>query len=283
MQIEIAKELGFCYGVKSAVDISLKNRNSSENVYTLGELIHNKDAIKYLEDNNIYAVDTPNKAKNSTLIIRSHGVAKDVYEEIKKYDINLVDATCPYVKKIHKIVDKYYKNGYKIFIVGSKNHAEVIGINGWCDNTATIIEDSNIKLVNNSQKAIVVAQTTITLELFNRAVEKIAKYVDDLIIHNTICSATTRRQDAAKELSKRVDMMIVIGGKNSSNTKKLYQICKENCKNAIHIERSDEINVTDFKKYDKIGITAGASTPDWVINQVIDKIENEGEGTNSGK
>ncbi|BEP29044.1 4-hydroxy-3-methylbut-2-enyl diphosphate reductase [Helicovermis profundi] len=283
MKIEIALESGFCYGVKSAVTKTIEIAKKEKNVYTYGQLIHNAQALEYLNSFGVNTTDNIEDAIGGTLIIRSHGVKKDIYDKVKLLDINLIDATCPFVKKIHKIVYKYYKDGYQVFIVGNKNHPEVIGINGWCENTAIIVDDNSIINANNSQKSIVVAQTTITLELFNKAVEKIANNVKNLIIHNTICSATTKRQNSANELSKRVDFMIVIGGKNSSNTKKLYQICKKNCNNSLHIEIADEIMVTNIKKYDKIGITAGASTPDWVINQVIDKIENEGEGTNSGK
>lgn len=281
MIIKIASHSGYCFGVKKAVDIATKTANESVDgkiIYTYGPLIHNKQAVSMLEKSGIIETSDLSKIHGEKVIIRSHGVGKDVYDYCNLHNIEIIDATCPYVKKIHDIVHRHYNDGYDIYIVGSENHPEIIGINGWCDNQAIIVNDDLSFDFASSSKAIIVAQTTIREKLFDDAVNIIKNKYKNLLIFNTICAATKNRQKSAEELAKQVDMMIVVGGKHSSNTQKLYKICKEHCKNTVHIETVEELMMTDVKKCVKIGITAGASTPEFIIKEIIDKSENEGEG-----
>lgn len=278
MIVKVAMHSGYCFGVKNAMDKALKNAFDGNRLYTYGPLIHNKQAVEMLEKKGIIEIDDLSVAHGETVIIRSHGVGKFVYDYAGEHDIKIIDATCVFVKKIHNIVEMHHLKGYDVYIIGNPTHPEVIGINGWCNNKGFIIDKDLEISFGNSNKAVVVAQTTITLEYFEKAVELLKERLPELIVFNTICSATKNRQSAAEDLSKEVDYMIVVGGKHSSNTQKLYSICKNNCKNTVHIETVEELVMTDLKKYDKIGITAGASTPEWIINEIIDKLENEGEG-----
>lgn len=223
------------------------------------------DVIENLED----------VKEKDRIIIRSHGIAKSEYEKIEQKGATIVDATCPYVKYIHKIVEEKYNEGYKIIIVGDANHPEVKGINGWCFNTAIIInkEDELNDLSENIGKVCLVAQTTYNKNKWYSIASEIIKRAKEILIFNTICSATDERQREAIELSKKVDVMIVIGGKNSSNSRKLFEICLENCKKAIFIEDENELNLDEIKGLGKIGVTAGASTPDYTINAVVEKIK----------
>lgn len=273
----MAKTAGFCFGVDNAV--SLVNRLLDENVgqlYTLGPIIHNKQVVNTLSEKGVKVINSTEEAsENSNIVIRAHGVGPSVYEQMKKKKVNIFDATCPFVKKIHNLVIGKNNDGYDIVIVGDKNHPEVIGINGWCNNRAYIVNSiDDIKNIPDSvRKLFVVAQTTSNIEKWREITDELKKRFSDVEIRNTICSATSTRQNEAAEISRKVDMMIVIGGKNSSNTQKLYEICKENCKNTYKIETFGDLPPVDIKKIKKIGITAGASTPDWIIKEVINKME----------
>ncbi|CDF58163.1 bifunctional 4-hydroxy-3-methylbut-2-enyl diphosphate reductase/30S ribosomal protein S1 [Thermobrachium celere] len=273
MEILVAKSAGFCFGVKKAIEKAF-NENG-ERVFTYGPIIHNKQVVEDLKNRGIEVVeDLENIKPKDKVIIRSHGIPKNEYKKLEEKGAIIVDATCPYVKHIHKIVEQRYSEGYKIIIVGDENHPEVKGINGWCDNTATIISDVNDieKLNQNLGKVCLVAQTTFNQNKWYNLSSEIIKRAKEIIIYNTICSATDERQNEAIELSKQVDAMIIIGGKNSSNSRKLYEICKENCKKAIFIEDESELDLNDIKGLSKVGITAGASTPDYTIKAVIDKL-----------
>jgi len=277
LEIIVAKTAGFCFGVDNAV--SLVNRLLDENVgqlYTLGPIIHNKQVVNTLSEKGVKVINSTEEAsENSNIVIRAHGVGPSVYEQMKKKKVNIFDATCPFVKKIHNLVIGKNNDGYDIVIVGDKNHPEVIGINGWCNNRAYIVNSiDDIKNIPDSvRKLFVVAQTTSNIEKWREITDELKKRFSDVEIRNTICSATSTRQNEAAEISRKVDMMIVIGGKNSSNTQKLYEICKENCKNTYKIETFGDLPPVDIKKIKKIGITAGASTPDWIIKEVINKME----------
>ena len=282
-KVKLAKNAGFCFGVQRAVEEAIRiQKEYMKKVYTLGPLIHNNDVVKYLEEHHIFAIDLKDidtLKKGGVIVIRSHGVAKNILELLESKELVVLNATCPFVSNIQKKVDKFSSEGYDIIILGDKNHPEVIGINGWCKNKA-IITDGKSPLPRNLPKGkiCVVAQTTEKLENWNKTIENLKNVqVEELVTYNTICSATNVRQESAEKLSKEVDAMIVIGGKNSSNTTKLYEIAKSNCKNTIHIENSSElpeeyINNLNFKK---IGITAGASTPDWIIREVINIMQDE--------
>ncbi len=278
MKLIIDKNAGFCFGVKRAVESVIKTARASADldIYTYGPLIHNKQVIEKLSANNIKVAEEINENfdRNSLLVIRSHGIPEYKYEEIKSNNINYLDCTCPYVSNIHKIVKKHFLEDFKIFIIGDKNHPEVIGINGWCNNSAVIVDDEKIvDKLPNYDKICLVAQTTITKELWNKVVNEVLKKYSNVEVFNTICSATEKRQSSAEEISKNVDCMLVIGSRESSNTNKLFSICKKFCSNTYHIETAAELPLDKLIVFNTIGITAGASTPEWIIKEVISKMD----------
>ena len=278
-KIILAENAGFCFGVKRAVDESLQAReNSPKKIYTLGPLIHNKDVVKNLEAKEINAIsfeDIDNLEKDDIVVIRSHGVKENVITTLGSKGLIVNNATCPYVTSIHMKVKAHYEKGYTIVILGDENHAEVIGINGWCNDSAIITNASDSDNLEFSKKVCVVSQTTEKKENWERLLSNIVKVSKEIVAFNTICAATEERQSSAQDISVKADMVIVIGGKNSSNTTKLYEICKKNCKNTYHIENASDLT-DEIKNFDckVIGITAGASTPDFVINEVIDMLKN---------
>lgn len=278
MEVKIAKNAGFCFGVKRAMNMAwdeLENKNDNK-VYSLGPLIHNKQAVDRYKEKGLIEMDSLDKIPSeSKLIIRSHGVPKNVYVQSESKNMDIVDTTCPYVKKIHDIVKEFFNNGYKIIIVGNANHPEIVGINGWCNNEAFVInseeEVDNIPF-NNNDKYCVVSQTTANLEHFDKIVEKINSKTNNLTVKNTICFATKQRQLSAIDLAKEVDCMVVIGGKHSSNTQKLVNICKD-IVTTFSIETKEELQKDMFKGFKVAGVTAGASTPDWIIDEVIEYLK----------
>ncbi len=277
--IILAKNSGFCFGVKRAVDMVVKYHDSDGvKVSTLGPLIHNNDVIQRLRTHNIDYIDPAQiseLSENDVVVIRSHGVTPDMIEKINQTGAKVVDATCPYVSTIHRKARRFHSLGYQIIIVGNKNHPEVKGINGWCDNEAIIVRDANdLGDVPLKNRVCVVAQTTEKLIKFQQVVDAVSKKCAEVEAFNTICSATKERQQSAVEVSRQVDLMIVIGGKHSSNTKKLYEISQENCAKTIFIENCAELDekILLDETIKTIGVTAGASTPDWIIEAVINKI-----------
>ncbi|QXM06048.1 bifunctional 4-hydroxy-3-methylbut-2-enyl diphosphate reductase/30S ribosomal protein S1 [Crassaminicella indica] len=277
MKIIIADNAGFCFGVKQAMNktINAIGNNNSKKIYTYGPLIHNNQVIKRLQCRGVFSVENLEDAKDNILIIRSHGVPLYIYDLAKNYNIEIIDATCPFVRKVQKTAKEYYDKGYTIVIIGNPKHPEVIGINGWCNNDAYIVQNvEDIDKIKHLDKICVVAQTTITLELWNHIVEKLEKKAKSLEKFNTICTATRERQEACADVAKKVDAMIVIGGFHSSNTQKLVQIGKMYCKNTYHIETAEKLPIEELKNLNKIGVTAGASTPDWIIKEAIQKMNN---------
>ena len=265
--IKVAKTAGFCYGVKRAVNSVYDEIKNGTKLATLGALIHNPQVIGDLAEKGVIAYDNPDDIPDGyTIVIRAHGVGKETYDKIKNRPH--IDLTCPFVEKIHKIVSEYHNKGYGIVIVGDKNHPEVKGINGWCGNNALVIYDINEQIDENFSKkpVCVVAQTTIKREIFSQIVQNVKKTCKSTLIFDTICSATKDRQTETAALSEESDCMIVIGGRESSNTRKLFEIAKERCGEAYHIETYEEI---PQKSYNKIGITAGASTPHRIIEEVV--------------
>ena len=265
--IKVAKTAGFCYGVKRAVNSVYDEIKNGTKLATLGALIHNPQVIGDLAKKGVIAYDNPDDIPDGyTIVIRAHGVGKETYDKIKNRPH--IDLTCPFVEKIHKIVSEYHNKGYGIVIVGDKNHPEVKGINGWCGNNALVIYDINKQIDENFSKkpVCVVAQTTIKREIFSQIVQNVKKTCKSTLIFDTICSATKDRQTETAALSEESDCMIVIGGRESSNTRKLFEIAKERCGEAYHIETYEEI---PQKTYNKIGITAGASTPHRIIEEVV--------------
>lgn len=276
MNVKIAKEAGFCFGVKRAMKMAWNELEENSDIYALGPLIHNKQAVQKYEDKGLITVDDiENIPTDKSVIIRSHGVSRETYDKAISNNLNIIDTTCPFVKKIHSIVKDFYEKDFKIIIIGDKNHPEVIGINGWCENSALIIKSTDdIKYLNlnNEYNYCIVAQTTLNLELYNKIVDEISSLISNVEVHNTICSATKTRQQAAKELSSNVECMIVIGGKHSSNTQKLVNICKDQVP-TFAIETKDDLDIDKIKSFNTVGVTAGASTPNWIINDVISFIE----------
>ena len=277
MQIKLAKSAGYCYGVEKAIDkIDDLISTFDKPIYTLGPIIHNKQVIERLESQGVFAIKDIKDIAEGIIIIRSHGVQPDIYQQIKSNNLGIVDATCPYVKNIQKKVEKYYNEDYQIIIIGNKDHPEVIGVNGWCNNTGIIIDCvEQTKDISDIKKICIVAQTTFIQEKYLEIISHIISKSKEIIIFNTICNATKTRQEETRELSKNMDAMIIIGGNHSSNTQKLVSISREHCKNVFHIETHQDLDSIEFKKYNTIGITAGASTPDWIIEEVIKTMEEE--------
>lgn len=273
MEVKIAKQAGFCFGVKRAMKMAWDElEKNKDGIYALGPLIHNKQAVSKYEANGLKTVENLEDVPlSNNMIIRSHGVSESVYNESKEKGINIIDTTCPFVTKIHKIVKQYSDKGYQIIVIGDKNHPEVVGINGWCQNKAIIIktidEVDSIEF-SEDKKYCVVAQTTINIDLYNDIFYKLSSKTKQIVFKNTICSATKERQHSAKDLSKEVECMIVIGGKHSSNTQKLVDICKSEVP-TFAIETKEELEISLLSKFKTVGVTAGASTPDWIIEDVV--------------
>lgn len=282
MEIILGKTAGFCGGVRLAVQNSEKDLDKYNSAYCLGELVHNKQVIEKLEKKGLIVIDDIAKAKERA-IIRAHGVEKEIYEKAKEMGIELLDYTCKKVLLIHEMVEKYAKNGYYIVLVGEYQHPEVIGTYSFCGEYKSKINkvedvDSLLEDINKSKvsKILIVAQTTFNGLKFDEIVEEINKKIDrniEVEVKKTICDATNLRQKETIELSKKVDLMIIIGGKNSSNTNKLYEIAKKYCKNAIIVETYKELDKNYVKNFEKVGIMAGASTPKESIDEVIECIK----------
>ncbi len=278
MDVKLAKTAGFCFGVNRAVEIVENCAKDKDNIYhTLGPIIHNKHVVEDFSKKGISPIESIDNVKSGErLIIRTHGVGKSVYDALKEKNVEIIDVTCPFVKKIHNIVKKHHAEGYKIVIVGDKNHPEVQGINGWCENEALILGTPDEAKCANLERfrVCVVAQTTFVQEIFKKIVTFLKKTCNDIVIFDTICNATEERQAEAYELASRSDVCIVLGGMNSSNTQKLYSICKSVCPVAYCLERIDQLpEGCDFDSK-RVGITAGASTPAVIIKEAIGKMEN---------
>lgn len=274
MEIILSKFSGYCYGVKKAVSVADESIDKYEDIYSLGSLIHNKRAVEKLKNKGLKVVDDIEE-KNKNIIFRSHGVEKKYYDYANKNNLNVIDTTCIYVKKIHQIVEEKYKDGYEIIIVGSKKHPEVIGINSWSNYKAQFVEeiaDTDKLNINEEKSYAVVFQTTFNIEKYTKIVEILKEKIKNVEIFNTICSATKKRQDFALQLADEVDMMIVIGDTSSSNSKKLYELANEKVK-SIFIEDVTELKEVMFEGVQKLGVTAGASTPDFVIDEVIEYLK----------
>ena len=275
MEIKLASNYGFCFGVKRAIKIAEDYKNSS----TMGPLIHNQDEINRLKnDFNVGLYSNLNDVKdNDTVIIRTHGIPKNDLKNLKAQNAKIINATCPFVTTPQQIVKKMSKENYSILIFGDADHPEVKGVQSYGEDqndVHIILEPSDLDgLVFKSSKIATVAQTTKKKEKYLEIVNALILKNKEVRVFNTICDATFENQDAARELSKEVDVMIVIGGKNSSNTKQLHSICIENCSDSYLIENETELNYLWFIDKNLCGITAGASTPDWIIQQVVDKIK----------
>lgn len=285
MEVILAKTAGFCFGVKRAVDTVYKEilDKSDVKVYTYGPIIHNEEVVSDLNKKGVMVIDEnedlaqyfSEDSVNKKIIIRSHGVGKSVYDSLVGYGVEVIDATCPFVKKIHKIVHEESQKGKGIIIIGDQTHPEVIGIKGWSTTEPIIVENidyaEKIEL-DTHKEYVIVAQTTFNSIKFKELVEIFTKKYYNIYVYSTICNATEERQKEAMDLAKSVDTMIVIGGKNSSNTQKLYNISKKECKNTYYIQTLVDLDLTVIESAKRVGITAGASTPNHIIKEVQDSM-----------
>ncbi|MEA4986645.1 MAG: bifunctional 4-hydroxy-3-methylbut-2-enyl diphosphate reductase/30S ribosomal protein S1 [Anaerovorax sp.] len=273
MTITVAEHSGFCFGVREALRKTEETINTKEDnlgkTFTFGPLIHNDSVIEELAKKGVTAIfDFTETKPGDTVIIRSHGETEQFYEEAKKHQVNLVDATCPFVKKIHELVKEATKQGYQVIIVGDPNHAEVKGIKGWTQNQGIVVSSIEEAKMITADSLFVVAQTTIRQSYFDEIVSELQNK-NEVLVKNTICNATQDRQRSCMELAKKSDMMIVIGGKNSSNSKKLYEIAKKNCEKSYFVQNKKDLPLKEVTKCNKIGIAAGASSPERIIKEVI--------------
>jgi len=279
MEIIIAEKAGYCFGIENAMKMVADTlKESHEKIYTLGPISHNTQVTENLEVQGVTILKDEDVAdiEKGCIILRSHGVGKKIIEIIQRKGLPMVNATCPYVRAVQKKVESHYEDGYQIVIIGNKNHPEVIGANGWCNESALIINDINhLDNIEIYDRICIVAQTTIIESRFKEICDAISSRVNEVVIFNTICSATAERQAAAAKTAKVVEYMIVIGGYHSSNTQKLFDICKSHCENTCHIETIRDLDLTEVMKYRKIGITAGASTPDWIVKEVLEGMEEQ--------
>lgn len=283
MIVKVAKSAGFCFGVKRAVDIVYELiEQGRTGIYTLGPIIHNEEVVKDLEEKGVNVLNKIEDAKQfcpQIVVIRSHGVPKAVYDYMEQRGIEYLDVTCPFVKKIHKIVQKESIAGKHIVIIGNAQHPEVQGICGWVQGPVTVIETAEEARefhLEESEKICIVSQTTFNFNKFEEYVEILMKKgYDDKVVINTICNATEERQSEAEHIAKSADAMIVIGGKHSSNTQKLFEICKKYCSNTYYIQTLSDLEIETLKSTGCVGITAGASTPNNIIEEVSKHVRNE--------
>ena len=273
MQIKLAKSYGFCFGVKRAIKIAEK----SSGAVTYGELIHNPLEIKRLKNNyNVGYIESLEKVDAQKIIIRTHGITKEDREKLESQGKELIDATCPFVTKPQEIVKDMSQKGYDIVLFGDINHPEVKGVKSYSENqnrTFVVLNVSELKGIKLKEKIAVVAQTTRKVSEFLKVVNFLIENHKEVRIFNTICNATFENQNAVKNLAKEADVMIIIGGKNSSNTKQLYLIAKENCNDSYLIENENELKLGWFRNKNLCGVSAGASTPEWLIQNIIKKIK----------
>lgn len=278
MKLTIAKSAGYCFGVKRAVNMVYQEAEEAKvPVYTYGPIIHNEEVVRDLKQRGVHVVRELKELENlpkGKIIIRSHGISRREHEAMKACGFEVLDATCPFVLKIHRLVEKYSKEGYRIVIAGNEHHPEVEGILGWVEGqpayTVTSQEDIEKLPLKEGEKVCLVAQTTFNYNKFQELVEIFGKKGYDISVVNTICNATEERQTEAKEIAAKVDAMIIIGGRHSSNTRKLYEICSRECADTYFIQTLDDLHLDLPKSVRLVGITAGASTP----NKIIEEVQN---------
>ncbi len=280
VEIIVAPNAGFCFGVKRAVKLAEESSSLTREgvrVYTLGPIIHNPQEVGRLSTKGVKPLNGEELREGDAIIIRSHGIPPDKERELRERGLRVIDATCPYVKAVHEAVCKLSEEGYFIVLVGEKNHPEVIGTLGYlkeCGGKGIVVESlEDLKEAFKHERIGVVSQTTQSEKFFKEVVGELALWVKELKVINTICNATSVRQEDVYRIAPEVDVMVIIGGKNSGNTRRLYTISKSLNPNSYHIETAEELDPSWFEGVKKVGITAGASTPDWIIEQVRVKIE----------
>ncbi|MFN4319796.1 MAG: 4-hydroxy-3-methylbut-2-enyl diphosphate reductase [Aquificaceae bacterium] len=278
-EIIIAEHAGFCFGVRRAISLAEEALKDGQKVFSIGPLIHNPQEVKRLEESGLVPLkDESHLREGHRVLIRSHGIPPQRERELLSKGIDIIDATCPYVKAVHSAVTRLCQEGYFVVLVGEKNHPEVIGTLGYlqeCGGRGIVVESKeDLKEVLGKEDRVgVVAQTTQKEQFFKDVVGELALWARELKVINTICNATSERQEDVYSLAPQVDVMIVIGGKNSGNTRRLYEIAKSLNPNSYHVETSQELKEEWFKGAKRIGITAGASTPDWIISEVVERIK----------
>jgi 4-hydroxy-3-methylbut-2-enyl diphosphate reductase len=275
MEVLLAEEFGFCFGVERAVEMVEEAVAEGGVVRSLGPLIHNSQEMKRLEGQGVQTINAPAEADvNVTAVIRAHGVTPQVQRDLEARAAKVVDATCPFVTKVQKLAERAAEDGRDVIVVGNPDHPEMIGVVGYAPNNTHVVRDaSEVADLPMLRRPLVVSQTTIKLQTFLDAADAVrAKSDSEPQIVNTICSATRDRQDAARALAGEVDAFYIIGGRHSSNSVKLLAVCKEQCEKSYLIETADEINPADLAGVDRVGVTAGASTPNWLINHVVERL-----------
>lgn len=275
MKVVVAKDAGYCYGVERALRITLKaTKESPKPIFTLGPIIHNPQVVESLKTKGVVPVRILGEAENGTIIIRSHGIDPKIAQEAKEKGLKVIDATCPIVKKAQHCAQQLIEEGYDLVIVGERKHPEVEGIVAYARNHALIVEQpSDLANFPHNKRVGVIVQTTQPFEKLLLVVNKLLPISKEVKIFNTICDATTARQEAARKLSKEVDIMVVVGGKNSANTTRLAEICRDENTTTYHVETAEEIDPKWFSHSATVGVTAGASTPDWLLEEVVRKLE----------
>ncbi|MEK6692242.1 MAG: 4-hydroxy-3-methylbut-2-enyl diphosphate reductase [Nitrospirota bacterium] len=274
MKVITVANAGFCFGVKRAINIAFQSaRDSKEGIYTLGPIIHNPQVVKKLADEGVRSVEDLDKEDIGKLIIRSHGVPTDVIEEASEKGIEIIDATCPFVKNAQKYAHLLGKEGYQVIIVGDRDHPEVKSILSYAGDRAVVVNRASlIDEIPLNDRVGIIAQTTQRHSIFQEVVLKCFEKAKEVKVYDTICNSTTTRQDETKRLAGEVDIVIVVGGKCSANTTQLATICKQMGTRTFHIEVPEEIEEDWFYGMEKVGVTAGASTPGWIIDSVIERI-----------
>ncbi len=281
MEVKLAEYAGFCFGVKRAVDTVHEQLKTGKVIYTYGPIVHNEEVVRELEELGVRVLNSkeelmelqPESGRETAVVIRAHGVPKEIYEIMEKKGVECIDATCPFVKRIHRTVEEACAAGKKIYIAGNPGHPEVEGINGWCGNEACILEtaeEAQKICFDDKNQGILVAQTTFNYKKFDIIVEIFRKRGYNGSVVNTICNATEERQRAARALAAEADVMIVIGGRHSSNTRKLYEICSSECADTYFIQTLEDLRLVLPTTVRLVGITAGASTP----NKLIEEVQN---------
>lgn len=281
MQIKVAKSAGFCFGVQRAVDTVYEQVEKGVcPIYTYGPIIHNEVVVQDLEEKGVKVINSREELESlteGTVIIRSHGVGREIYDLIQKQGLKCVDATCPFVKKIHRTVEKESAAGKQIIIIGNDRHPEVEGIKGWCHTKAHVIESAEQAREFDLPETVptcIVSQTTFNYKKFKDLVEILDKKRYDRVVVNTICNATEERQTEARQIAAEVEAMIVIGGSHSSNTQKLFEICRKECENTYYIQTVHDLDLEVLRSTGLVGITAGASTPKKIIEEVQTRCQN---------
>ncbi len=271
MKIYLAEHAGFCFGVKRAIDIATK-LTGQKNVYTLGPLIHNPQVIEDLEQKGIKCAENLSEIPKGKVIIRAHGVPPQLLRKAQESGLEVIDATCPYVKKVHSLTQELQEKKYQVIIFGEKEHPEVIGVKGNSENAIVIENLEEAQKLGNYESIGAVSQTTQLREKFETITEELKNHAKNLTVYNTICDATEKRQQSATTLAKKVDLMIILGGLNSGNTRRLAELCNKET-TTLHVEKFSDIEKKILENKENVGITAGASTPDYLIKELVQQLE----------